>query len=191
MGVRRNIDTLPSRRARIAFRDTTRATDTKTVRAALVPPSVYIVHLAPYLIWPRGDELDEAFLLGVLSSTTLDWYARRWVETHLTYNLFNPLPIPRPERSAPLWQRAVTLAGRLAAPDERFADWAEKVGVEWGPLPPQDKQAMIDELDAVVAHLYGLSEDQLRHIFETFHEGWAWEERFAAVRTHFVKWDKL
>ena len=31
---------------------------------------------------------------------------------------------------------------------------------------------MIHELDAVVAHLYGLNEAQLVHIFETFHEGW-------------------
>lgn len=97
---------------------------------------------------------------------------------------FVPLrAIPRPLRDNPLWQRAVALAGRLAAPDDRFADWAQKVGVEWGPLPPQEKQAMIDE-----AHLYGLSEDQLRHIFEAFHEGWDCEPRFEAVRKHFLRW---
>jgi hypothetical protein len=31
---------------------------------------------------------------------------------------------------------------------------------------------MIDEFDAHVARLYGLSEPQLVHLFETFHEGW-------------------
>jgi hypothetical protein len=59
------------------------------------------------------------------------------------------------------------------------------VGVDVGPLPADDKQAMIDELDAVVAHLYGLSADQLTHIFETFHEGWDYAPRLAAVMRHF------
>jgi hypothetical protein len=44
------------------------------------------------------------------------------------------------------------------------------VGVKHGPLPPVEKQAMIEELDAVVARLYGLSPGQLTHIFDTFHE---------------------
>jgi hypothetical protein len=47
------------------------------------------------------------------------------------------------------------------------------VGVGHGPLKPEKKQAMIEELDAVAARLYGLDPDQLTHIFDTFHE---WSE---------------
>ncbi len=160
---------------RVAFRDVSRATDTRTMRAALMPPRVLLTHKAPYFLWPRGDEKDQAFLLGALCSVPLDWYARRFVETGLTYFVLNPFPIPRPPRTDPHWQRAVALAGRLAAPDARFAGWAAAVGVEHGPLDPADKQAMIEELDAVVARLYGLSDTQLLHIFDTFHE-WTREE---------------
>ncbi len=188
LNYRQDRHTLAPRKPRIAVRDISRATDTRTLRVALVPGEVFLANTAPHVMWPRGDELDEAFLLGVLSSRPLDWYARRYVETHVNYFVFNPLPIPRPNRENALWARTVALAGRLAAQDQRFADWAERVGVELGPLSPQAKQEMIDELDAVVAHLYGLSEDQLRHIFETFHEGWAWEERFAAVQGYFQQW---
>ncbi|WP_320196865.1 Eco57I restriction-modification methylase domain-containing protein (plasmid) [Agrobacterium rosae] len=180
--------TLSCMRARIAFRDITRATDSRTVRVALVPPLRIVTHTAPTLVRRKGDELDEAYVLGVMSSLVFDWYARRFVETHLTFFLLNDFPVPRPKRDNPFWQRSVLLAGRLAAADERFAEWGKKVGVEWGPLTSQDRQAMIDELDAVIAHLYGLSEDQLRHIFKTFHEGWAWEERFAAVQDYFQHW---
>ena len=74
-------------------------------------------------------------------------------------------------------ERAVALAGRLACPDDRFAAWAKSVGVAHGPLTPEEKQAMIEELDAVVARLYGLSSDQLIHIFDTFHE---WTEESQA-----------
>ena len=184
----RNPKTLPCFAPRVAFRDVSRATDSRTVRVALVPPEVFIGNQAPYLLWPRGDELDQAYLVGTLSSIPLDWYARRFVETHVNFFVFNPFPIPRPGRDNALWQRAVHLAGRLACPDQRFADWAEAVGVECGPLGADEKEDMIHELDAVVAHLYGLSEPHLVHIFETFHEGWTYQERLDGVHRHFREW---
>jgi hypothetical protein len=176
--------------ARIAFHDVARNTDTRTVKVALVPPEVFITNAAPYFLWPRGDEKDAAFLLGVLASVPLDWYARRFVELHMNFFIVNPFPVPRPDRDKPLWQRTVALAGRLACPDKRFAKWAKAVGVEYGKLDAAKKDDMIAELDAVVAHLYGLSEPQLRHIFETFHEGWNYQPRLTAVLKHYKAWAK-
>lgn len=169
--------TLPCHRPRVAFRDISRSTDTRTMRAALVPPQVFLTNQAPFFLLPRGDERDEAYLLGVLSSIPLDWYARRYVETHVNYYILNPFPVPRPGREDPLWQRVVEIAGRLAAPDDRFAEWAGAVGVEHGPLPRDEKQGLVHELDALVASLYGLSEAQLVHIFKTFHRGWDYQDR--------------
>lgn len=182
--------TLASHRSRIAFRDTTRATDTRTVICALVPPATFLVHLAPYALLIRGDESDEAFLVAVMSSIPLDWYARRFVELHLTFVTLNPFPIPRPTRDDPLWQRTVALAGRLAAIDERYADWADAVGVEYGLLDADTKDAMIHELDAVVAHLYRLTRAQVTHIFATFHDGWDHTPRMDAVLTHYDAWSE-
>jgi len=182
--------TLPCHFARIAFRDVSRATDTRTVRAALLPPKVFATNKAPYFLWPAGDEKDQAFLLGVLCSLSLDWYARRFVEVSLNYHVLNPFPVPRPDRKNPLWQRTVALAGRLACPDKRYRKWADAVGVECGPLREDEKEDMIHELDGVVAHLYGLSESQLAHIFETFHEGWDYADRLKATLKHFRAWEK-
>jgi len=187
---RQDHKTLPGNSPRIAFRDITRSTDTRTVRAALVPPNVFLTNKAPYLLWPRGDESDQAYLLGVLCSHSIDWYARRFVEMGMNYFVFNPMPVPRPSRENPLWVRTVELSGRLAAPDNRFATWAKKIGVKHGPIPADEKQDMIDELDAVVARLYGLNKPQLAHIFETFHEGWDYEPRLKAVLKHFDVWSK-
>src|SRR5439155_510401 len=86
--------TLPCWRPRIAFRNITRSTDSRTVRAVLVPPNIFLTNHGPYLLWPRGDERAQAYLLGVLCSIPLDWYARRFVEINLNFYLFNPLPIP-------------------------------------------------------------------------------------------------
>lgn len=183
-------DTLPCFAPRLAFRDTTNRTNQRTVVASLVPPRVFIGNQAPYLLWPRGDAKDQAFLLGALSSVPLDWYARRFVETHVNYFVFNPFPIPRAPREDRRWQRVVALAGRLASPDDRYAKWAEKVGVECGRLFPHEKEDMIHELDAIVADLYGLKEAQLVHVFETFHEGWDYQTRLDGVLRHFRAWSR-
>ncbi|MCY3976568.1 MAG: hypothetical protein OXG23_00585 [Chloroflexi bacterium] len=185
----RDKDTYPAFTPRIAFRQITNRTNTRTIIAVLIPPHVVAQHGAQLFIVRDGDELDEAYLLGMLSSIPLDWYARRFVELNMDPHIVNALPIPRPTRDNPLWQRVVTLAGRLAAVDERYADWAAAVGVDYGPLDPATKDDMIFELDAVVAHLYGLDAEQLAHIFATFHVGWDYHERLRGVLGHFHKWE--
>ncbi len=105
----------------------------------------------------------------------------------MDFHVVDPLPVPRPPADHPLRRRAIELAGRLASPDKRFAAWAKEVGVACGPLAPDEKEDMTHELDAVVAHLYGLSEKHLVHIFETFHEGWDHEPRLRATLRHFRK----
>lgn len=180
--------TMPCNYPRIAFRDVTRATDSRTVRVALIPPNVFVNHKAPYLIFPRGEIKEIIYLLGVMSSIPFDWYARRLVETSLTYFVLNPFPVPRTDDSHSLYGRSIALSGRLASPDKRFAGWAKEVGVEYGPLSLDQKNDMIHELDAVVAHLYGLKEKQLVHIFKTFHAGWDYQDRLDATLKYFYKW---
>lgn len=184
----RNPQTLPCYRPRIAFRDVTNRTNTRTFVTTLLPPNAILTEKAPYLVRIRGDESDEAYLIGALSSIPFDWYARRFIELKAGFFIINHFPVPRPERDNPLRQRIVELAGRLACPDERFADWASAVGVEYGPLDAQAKQAMIEELDAVVALLYGLNLSQLKHVFETFHVGWDHRERLARTLEYYREW---
>lgn len=166
-----NPDTLPCREVRIAFRDVSRATDTRTVIASLLPGDIVLTNTAPYFLWPRGDERDQAFLLGVLCSLPLDWYARRFVENHLNFHVLNAFPIPDPGRDHPVRLRIEQIAGGIAAVDERYAKWAEAVGVSVGALDEDDKPELLAELDAAVAVAYGLNEADLRVIYGTFHEG--------------------
>lgn len=181
-------ETLPCYSPRIAFKDVVRNTDTRTTKVGLIPSCAFVTNAAPYFLWIRGDANDVAYLLGVLSSIPFDWYARRFVELHMNFHILNACPIPRPGRDDPRWQRVVAIAGRLACPDDRFAEWADAVGVECGPVPQPKKEQMIFELDAVVAHLYGLTEDHVKHIFETFHEGWDYHARLDAVLRHYQEW---
>ena len=128
-------------------------------------------------------------MYGILRSIPLDWFARRYVDKGVKFYLINSFPVPRPSRNDTRWQNVVTLAGRLGCPDERFAEWAQAAGVDYGPLDPDDKKDKIHLLDALVAHLYGLSEPQLVHIFETFHVGWDYQPQLTEVLRHYQAWE--
>lgn len=175
---------------RIMFRDVTNRTNKRTVIAALVPGEVVSVDMAPSLLWPRGTARNEAYLLGVLSSMILDWYARRVVELHVKFYILNNFPIPDIDHDQdPIAARVVEITGRLAAVDDRFADWADEVGVPVGSANDEaTKQDLIHELDACVAHLYDLDESDLAVIYETFHERTSYSERHTAVLEHFRRW---
>lgn len=185
----RNPETLPCLHPRIAFRDITNRTNTRTVLAVLIPPEVVVTNKAPYLLFASGDARDEAFLLGVLCSMPLDWYARRYVEVGLNFHILNAFPIPRPDRDHPLRRRVEVIAGTLAAVDDRYTTWADAVGVPVGGVDdPVVKADLLAELDAAVALLYGLDLSDLRVIYETFHEGADYSDHYKAVADH---WNRL
>jgi hypothetical protein len=180
---------LPLDRPRIAFRDVARSTDSRTMVTVLLPPGTAATHKAPLIVRRAGTTRSEAFLLGVLSSTPFDWYIRRWVEITMSFELLSPSPIPKYESRAALAERVVEVSGRLAAIDGRYREWASEVGVEVGTAKDEAVKAdFIAELDALVSLLYGLSEDQVEHIFATFHRGWDYRSRLDAVLAHYARW---
>lgn len=180
---------LPFHHPRIAFRDVTRATDTRTCIAALIPPETICQNSAPYLLARDGGPRAAAYLLAVLSSIPLDWYARLYVELHLNLHIFNGLPIPVYDSDSPLCDRIVEVGGRLAAADDRFTEWAANVEVPVGSVTTQvEKDALVAELDALVSLAFGLTEGQVEHVFATFHRGWRYESRLAAVLKYFTNW---
>lgn len=163
----RDSKTLPLHHARIAFRDVSRATDSRTIRACLIPPETGLTNKAPYLTFPIGSPVAQMFVLGVLNSLSFDWQARRLVETNLNFFILNMLCFPPPERTP--WERIGKLAARLSCVDERFAAFAQDTGVECGPMG--DKRLdMLAEIDALVARAYGLDEADLYTIFQDFTE---------------------
>jgi len=179
---------MPFQRPRIAFRDITNQTNQRTVIAALVPPAI-LTNKAPFLFNRTRDSRVEAFLLGVLASIPLDWYARRFVELSLNFFILKAFPIPELKPESLLADRVITIAGRLAAVDDRYAEWAAEVGVEVGTANAEPtKSELIAELDALVSLLYGLTQEQVEHIFATFHRGWNYAARLERVLAYYEQW---
>jgi hypothetical protein len=166
------------RDCRIVFRDVVRATDRRTMTACLAPPRIFAVHKAPQLAID-GTEREIVAIVGVLNSLPLDWVVRRRVETTMSFGLLNSLPIPE------IPDRVAELAGRLSCVDERYADFARRAGVAWGPLAPEERVELEAEIDALVAHAYGLTREQLETIFVDFVEAAVPEAYRERVRAHY------
>jgi len=87
----------------------------------------------------------------------------------------------------------VPRAARLTCTRAEFADlWREVMGSAWdescGATDPAERQRLRDEIDALVAHLYGLSRADFDHILGTFplvfpntDEGWRKRESLLDV----------
>jgi hypothetical protein len=184
-------DTNPALQPRIGFRLVSRSTDTRTVRVSLVPPNVFLASHVPYMLWPRGNAHDQAYLLGVMSSIPFDWYARLFVEKNISFYLLQCFPIPRPPENDFFRKRIIQISGRLASIDERYKKWANEVEVDYGPIDEITKNQMIFDLDAVVAHLYGLSVDDLKYIFTSFHKGWDCESRLESTIKYYENYQGI
>jgi hypothetical protein len=69
--------------------------------------------------------------------------------------------------------------------DGRYSDWAKPIGVKVGSVKTDKlRETMLAELDALVASAYGLSQSDVKHIFDTFHRGGDHRVRCAAVLSH-------
>ena len=161
-------NTHPMNHCRIAFRDVTNRTNSRTVITCLIPPRTPLTNSAPFLIFSGWKTIHQGSALGTMNSLAFDWLARRYVETHMNYYVLNMLAFPPPNDTP--WQHIGRLAVRLSCVDERFAGFAKDVGVECGPLTAAQRNEMRAEIDALVARAYDLTEDELRFIFTDFTE---------------------
>jgi hypothetical protein len=153
-------------RARVAFRDVSRATDSRTTRACLVPKAVLLTNTGPYLAFVNGGPAQQAACLGVMNSLPFDWQARRFVETHLNFFILEGLRLPPLEDRD--FEAIAGAAARLSSSDERFMDFAVAMGIEPRECPPDERQRLRVDIDARVARAWQLSNDDLTLIFGDF-----------------------
>ena len=62
----------------------------------------------------------------------------------------------------------VTRAAKLICTAPEFDDLAKEVGIKAGESIPENQETIRAELDALVAHLYGLTVDEFKYILSTF-----------------------
>jgi hypothetical protein len=181
---------------RFAFREIARSTDERTCIATVLPPNTFAGHTLWVGVAPDYKVL--LFYISLVNSFCVDWIARFKVGTHVTLFVMKSLPMPRLTEGNPYFDALVPRAAQLVCMRQEFADlWQEVMGNDWGKskgtITAEKRQGLRDEIDAIVAHLYGLSRTEFEHILGTFPlvfpddvEGQAKKERLLGVYDDWV-----
>jgi hypothetical protein len=150
----------------------------------------------PLLLLSSSTSSLASCLLANLATFVLDYAARQKVGgTHLTYNYFDQLPILSPSAYAgPVpwkresillnWVRGRVLELVFTARDLRA--FARECGYEGRPVAWDEQRRFLIrcELDAAFFHLYGIAEDEVNFIMDTFPIVRAGEEQlYGSYRT--------
>ncbi len=111
------------------------------------------------------------FLCAIANSFALDWILRQKVTSTLNMFCIYQLPIPRLTASDPTFAPIVERAAKLICTTPEFDDLAQAVGLgdhSHGVTDPVARAQLRAELDGMIAHVYGLTEDEFAHILSTF-----------------------
>ena len=159
---------------RVVHRRIARATDERTLISAIVPRNTACeVNASVVLITDTLDESVKLYICAALNSFILDFVLRYKIATTLNMFYLYQLPLPRLIPGNSYFDAIVPRAARLTCMRVELADlWREVMGEEWDESKavsdPAERQQLRDEIDAIVAHLYGLSRDEFDHILGTF-----------------------
>ncbi len=156
---------------RLAYRDIARSTDQRTLIAAILPKGSFAGNTLILETTTQNSVM--LYFLSLLNSFVLDYIIRYKVGTHVSMFYAYQLPIPRLEAGNPYFEAIVPRAAQLSCPTAAFAPlWEEVMRTPWSESvvvsDPAQRQQLRNELDALVAHLYGLNRDEFAHILSTF-----------------------
>ncbi len=167
-----------------AFRDVTNATNERTCVASIVPGGVYAAgHNLP-LIENEREIVPGLCPVAIMASIPFDYIARQKVGgSHMSMFILKQMPFPSPDQISDKikWEMAKRVI-ELTYFNHDMDAWAEELWEEMtdeqrnempnvGQKEPfifdPDRRAVLQaELDAIVAHLYGLTTDELRYIID-------------------------
>lgn len=167
-----------------AFRDVTNATNERTCVASLVPGGVYAAGDKLPLIFNERELVPGLCPVAIMASIPFDYIARQKVGgSSMAFFIMKQMPFPTPDQISDSikWEMAKRVIG-LSYFNHDMDAWAEELWEEMtdeqrnempnvGKKEPfifdPDRRAVLQaELDAIVAHLYGLTTDELRYILD-------------------------
>ena len=156
----------------VVVRHPSRSDDTRTLIAAALPRQGLLhnkgyIHAVAHVPGTSPEAL--LALIGVLNTNTEDWWARRFVDRHVTAPVINNLPLPdlQPEAITAVATRTAVLLHRSG-----YRQLAGNIDlsaiVEQSPHRDQPRDHLIAAIEATVARGYGLTPEDLAVIRQDF-----------------------
>ncbi len=175
----RNADTgqtLDYQAYRLGFRDIASNTNERTMVSSVIPPTFHGNKIPTVRIFDENedrfiDDDEQLFLCAVWNSYVVDYLVRMKVTTTLNFFYVYQLPVPRLTAKDKAFGPIVERAARLICTTPEFDDLAKEVGLKnhkQGATDPAERAKLRAQLDALVAHLYGLTEEEFAYILTTF-----------------------
>ncbi len=150
-----------------------RNTDLRTLICCITPKRVFTeVNSTTLKVIETGISNQEMlFLCGIANSFCLDWLIRQKMNSTLNMFYIYQLPVPRLQAGDRFFNDIVERSAKLICTTPEFDELAQEVGLgshEQGVTDEGDRAKLRAELDGMIAHLYGLTAEELAYILTTF-----------------------
>ncbi|MGB5969213.1 MAG: ATP-binding protein, partial [Spirulinaceae cyanobacterium] len=162
---------------RLGFRSVASSTNERALIASIIPQMVFCGN--SLLISLRNSNLDTRslnnlhllFAVSVFNSFVVDFQIRQKVSQNLNMFYVYQLPVPRLTETDKYFPEIVERAAKLICTTPEFNELAQEIGLEShknGITDETERAKLRAELDGIIAHIYGLTEQEFKHILNTF-----------------------
>src|SRR5581483_256776 len=158
---------------RVGHRAIASSTNERTMIATGLLPNVFFGH-SINATRNSIEAQDILLITDLLNSFTLDFSLRQRVSANLTMFYLYQLPVPRLTEQSPLYKVIVERSAKLICTTSEYQTLWDAVlpAIPWSPdvvaISQAERATLRAELDGIIAHLYGLTEEEFRHILDTF-----------------------
>ncbi|MHC5777653.1 hypothetical protein [Nostoc sp.] len=155
---------------RFSYRAIGRSTDARTLIGTVLPSNVFSGN-SLNIASPTQDNKSTVFISAVLNSFCVDFALRQQVSANINMFYIYQLPVPRLTKNDRYFNDIVQRAAKLICTTPEFDELAQEVGLvshQQGVTDETERAKLRAELDGMVAHLYGLTEDEFSYILTTF-----------------------
>ncbi|MEH2000261.1 MAG: DNA methyltransferase [Nostoc sp.] len=170
---------------RLAFRDVTASTNERYMIMTILPKNVFCPHTVSleqvYDVRIEDEKInpnyqlisnaEKLYICTLMNSFIIDAYLRRSITNHLSFFFVYATPVPRLTKNDRYFNDIVQRAAKLICTTPEFDELAQEVGLlshQQGVTDETERAKLRAELDGMIAHLYGLSEDEFSYILTTF-----------------------
>ena len=138
--------------SRLVWRDVARPSLRRRMFVTIVPPGYGTGNSLNYVV-PNQSEDEKRYLAGVMQSWAFEYRARQISSnSHMNMYVIRQVPIPR-----------------LASDDQLFSEIVTRVdSILNTDAADDDREQTLHQIDALVAHAYGFSEREFRHLLKRF-----------------------
>lgn len=158
---------------RFGFRDVASSTNERGMICTVIPPKKFAGNtlIVDNDINENRNYIELVYIVGILNSMVFDWLIRQKITSHLNMFIVYQMPFPRFELQIKQHKTVVDLSRKLICVADEFDQLAKQLGsagYQDGVTDPEERAKLRAELDAMVAHLYGLTEEEFAHVLSTF-----------------------